>query len=175
MSDKKDTIEKELDILTNYEKRTIEFPSVLDKNNDYLEKTDEMYTILFGGISYGYFEDGHFLTSNFFPFINQVTAIKLDKDNLYTQYLLNSTYPTILSQQSNAGNPLLFGASAQLIPANSKDQQANGTICFLDEKSKKSHLIGYIVGGIASTLPNTSAASDSFASPYIFEVRVKKQ
>lgn len=141
----------------------------------YLEKAEEMYTILFGGISYGYFEDGRFLTSNFFPFINQVTAIKLDQDNLYTQYLLNSTYPTILSQQSNAGNPLLFGASAQLIPANSKDQQANGTICFLDEKSKKSHLIGYIVGGIASTLPNTSAASDSFASPYIFEVRVKKQ
>ena len=41
MSDKKDTIEKELDILTNHEKRTIEFPSVLDKNNDYLEKTDD--------------------------------------------------------------------------------------------------------------------------------------
>ena len=41
ITDNKDTIKKELDMLTSYEKRTIEFPSVLDKNDDYLEKSDD--------------------------------------------------------------------------------------------------------------------------------------
>ncbi len=31
-------------------------------------------------------------------------------------------------------------------------------------------VVGYIVGGIESTLPNTNAESDSGASPYIFTV-----
>ena len=31
-------------------------------------------------------------------------------------------------------------------------------------------VVGYIVGGIQSTLPNTNVESDSAASPYIFTV-----
>jgi hypothetical protein len=31
-------------------------------------------------------------------------------------------------------------------------------------------VVGFIVGGIQSTLPNTTAESDSAASPYIFTV-----
>ena len=31
-------------------------------------------------------------------------------------------------------------------------------------------MIGYIVGGIMSTLPNTNVRSDTAASPYIFKV-----
>jgi len=138
------------------------------------QETKDMYTLLFGGISYGYFENGNFLTSESFPFINQITAVKLDRNNDYTHYILKTTYPEILSTRSNPGNPLLFGAGAQLIPTRDFHETTSKSIYVIDECSSKETLtIGYIVGGIASTLPDTSQASDSFASPYIFKVKLK--
>jgi hypothetical protein len=37
-------------------------------------------------------------------------------------------------------------------------------------KIKHPTIIGYIMGGIQSTLPNTDFQSDSAASPYVFKV-----
>ena len=142
----------------------------------YDSDSDDMYTLLFGGISYGYFENRQFMTSNSFPFINQFTAVKLDSDNNYKQYLLKSRYPLILSKTANKGNPLLFGAGAAFIYDERALTSQTSDVFLL--KKLKSHcpeprLIGYIVGGIASTLPDTNTGSDSFASPYVFEVYLK--
>jgi len=126
-----------------------------------------MYTLFFGGISYGYFEDGVFQTDIEFPFINQVTAIQIDKSGTYTQYLLNGTYPLIVSTQSNPGNPLLFGAAAYFFEA-PVPLYAN-EIVNLDAITEPT-VVGYIVGGIQSTVPNTFVITDSAASPYIFQV-----
>lgn len=131
-------------------------------------KSNDMYTIFFGGISFGYFENGIFQTDINIPFINQVTTIKIDKKGHYKQYIMDVEYPVILSTQSNPGNRLLFGAAAQLIPVDNLPAYSNGVLQL--DKIKKTTFIGYIVGGIQSTLPNTSSRFDSAASPYIFKV-----
>jgi hypothetical protein len=129
----------------------------------------ETYTLLFGGTSFGYFANGEFQSDSELPFINQVTAIKLGKDGDYTQYLMNGSYPTILSTQSNAGNPLLFGAGAYFMPSSDLPSYDNG-ILKLDELGAAPVCLGYIVGGIASSKPNANGILDSTASQYIFKV-----
>lgn len=135
------------------------------------QKHKKMYSLFCGGISFGFFNNGQFQTDSEIPFINQVTTIKRDSHGHYSQYLMNGTYPVILSTQSNPGNQLLFGAGAFFIPVDGIEMYDNGVIK-LDAlfHGKKSKLVGYIVGGIQSTLPNTNTTSDSAASPYIFKV-----
>lgn len=138
------------------------------------EKTSDMYAILLGGISYGYFEDGIFETDAELPFINQVTTIRSNKYNHLKQYLMKAKYPTIISRGSNPGNLLLFGAAAQFIPVDNFPAYDNGVLKF-EAVGCHSTLVGYIVGGIQSTVPNTSTITDSAASPYIFKVFLKKK
>lgn len=139
----------------------------------YSRRGADMYHILFGGISYGYFAGGVFTTDDEDPFINQVTTIKMNKFGYFTQYLMSDEYPVILSTASNPGNPLLFGAGAYFIP-NVKVQRYPNNVINLDSITKPT-VIGYIVGGIQSTVPNTSTDSDSAGSNYVFTVTVVPQ
>lgn len=132
------------------------------------------YAILLGGISYGFYQGGTFQTDPEIPFINQVTTIKIDNKKNCTQYLMNAEYPTIISTGVNPGNPFLFGAGSVFIPATNIKQYGNGVLKF-DTLKKKKVLIGYIVGGIASTLPNTNTKADSTASAYIFKVYLQRR
>jgi hypothetical protein len=135
----------------------------------YSSKANDMYVVFPGGISFGYFENGEFQTDEEDPFINQVTTIKIDKHNSFSQYLMEGEYPYIVSTGSNPGNQLLFGAEATFFPAGRIPLFRNGVIR-LDELPKEPTVIGYIAGGIMSTLPNTNTMSDSTASPYVFKV-----
>ena len=140
----------------------------------YSKRTRDMYTILFGGISFGYFQSGGFVTDSELPFINQITTIQLNKHGNYFQYLMSNQYPVIPSTGSNPGNPLLFGAGAYYIPVENLPAFDNDVL-MLDKLGPDPLLIGYIVGGIMSTLPNTNVNSDSAASPYIFRVILTPQ
>jgi hypothetical protein len=135
----------------------------------YSKKNDSAYTVLMGGISYGFFNDSEFDTDSELPFINQVTTIKRDSSGAYSQCLMDGGYPVIESTNSNPGNTLLFGAGATFIPADDLHAYSNGVLKY-DELKRGSIMVGYIVGGIQSTLPNTNTGSDSSASPYIFTV-----
>ncbi len=128
----------------------------------------DTYSILFGGLTFGYFQDGQFSTDAEIPFTNQITTIRRSKAGKYQQYLLPVEYPTIASTQSNPGNTLLFGTGAKFITNPGIPIFSNGVLNL--EKIKGTTIIGYIVGGIQSTFPNTNAPSDSAASPYIFKV-----
>lgn len=141
------------------------------------KKERDMYNIFFGGISYGFFVDGVFQTDSELPFINQVTTIKIDKHGHFKQYLMKEEYPVILSTNSNPGNRLLFGAGSAFILADDLPIYPNGVIKWdkLFSKCHSKRCIGYIVGGIQSTVPNTSVPSDSAASPYIFKVYAIKK
>ncbi len=137
------------------------------------EKTGEMFVLLLGGISYGFFKeiDGHFSfeTDSDFPFINQTTAIKIDRHGNYTQHFIkDGSFPFIPSKVVNAGNQLLFGTEAEVILFKSVPKYQNYVIK-LDE-IKKPTFIGYVVGGIQSTLRNTKTRADSSPSPYLFKV-----
>jgi hypothetical protein len=135
----------------------------------YSRRNASMYNILFGGISYGYYDNGVFTTDTEIPFINQITTVKMDKDGNFTQYLMNSEFPVILSTQTNPGNPLLFGAGAYFI-TNNILKYPNDVISL--DSIRRETIIGYIVGGIQSTLPNTNTMQDSSASPYVFKVKL---
>lgn len=134
----------------------------------YSTSRQTMFSILPGGLSYGFFSNGTFETDPEIPFINQITTIRIDKNNRYTQFLMDAEYPFIASTGSNPGNQLLFGASAQFFEAEGIETYYNGVIQ-LDQIQRPTNL-GFIVGGIMSTLPNTNTMSDSTASPYIFKV-----
>lgn len=133
----------------------------------YSRKYTSNYHLFFGGISYGFFTNGAFQTDNELPFINQVSTVQMDKNGKFSQYIMDSQYPVILSTGSNPGNPLLFGSAAYFIP-DVLSQYPNGDINL--DNIRKPTVIGYIVGGIQSTLPNTNSSSDSSASPYVFKV-----
>lgn len=140
--------------------------------SSYSNNTKTSYVTLFGGISFGFFTNGVFSTDSELPFINQITTITLDKNGNYAQYLMDNEYPVILSTGSNPGNQLLFGAAAKFFPASDVPSFDNG-VFELDKLGKEPLLVGYIVGGIMSTLPNTNTGSDSAASPYIFRVTLQ--
>jgi len=133
----------------------------------YSKKYTSMYNIFFGGISFGFFSNGVFQTDSEIPFTNQVTTIQMDKNGNFTQYLMDNQYPVILSTQANPGNTLLFGAGAYFI-ANNILQYPNRVINL--DNIRQSTVIGYIVGGIQSTLANTNVQSDADGSPYVFKV-----
>lgn len=133
-----------------------------------VSKKGDVYIVVFGGITYEFFNGGVFETDPEFPFTNQVIALKRNCSGLYEQYLVATEYPLILSTESNPGNKLLFGAGARFMPACGVPKSCNHVLDL--EKIKKPTVIGYIIGGIQSTLPNTNTTSDSAASPYIFEV-----
>jgi hypothetical protein len=128
----------------------------------------DMYSLLFGGITFGFFEAGQFMTSTDFPFTNQVTAVRRSPKGYYQQFLLRNQYPILLSTQSNPGNMLLFGAGGRFITEPNTPMFSNGVLDL--SKIKKTTTIGYILGGIQSTLANTNTTSDSAASPFIFKV-----
>lgn len=133
----------------------------------YSRKYTSMYNLFFGGISYGFYSNGVFQTDSELPFINQITTIKMDSNRNFTQYIMDSEYPVILSTRSNPGNPLLFGAGAYFLPNNIL-QYPNSVINL--DNIRRPTVIGYIVGGIQSTLPNTNTMADSAASQYVFKV-----
>lgn len=133
----------------------------------YSRQSMNMYHIFFGGASYGYYSGGVFQTDAEVPFINQVTTVQMDTNGNFSQYIMDAEYPVILSTQSNPGNVLLFGAGASFIP--SEIHRYSNLVLSLDS-IREPTVIGYIVGGIESTLANTNTMSDSAASPYVFTV-----
>lgn len=135
---------------------------------------EEMYILAFGGISYISYDGGVFVPDTEIPFINSVTTIKIDGNNEMTQHLMNNAYPVILSTFSNPGNPLLFGAGAEFIRSPDLPFFPNRVIQF-DQLPQEPILLGHIVGGIQSTLPNTNTQFDSAASPYIFTVTLYRK
>jgi hypothetical protein len=164
----------------------------------YSKKKDSMYTLLFGGISASIFSDGDCENScvalipnegNVFticcnlPFTNDITTIELDKKGVYRQYLMNTKFPTIPVPNPaslycsddpfppDAPRNYYFGAEALFIPNRKLLAYPNNVIAF-DHLGQHRTFLGYIVGGIASTILDTNCVTDTIASPYIFKVYI---
>ncbi len=146
----------------------------------YSKKTGEMYLLLFGGISFLYSVNGGFYNpggsftqDSGLGFTNDVTTIQIDSSGNYQQYFMSATYPSIPPSFGTSPSPeLLFGASAIFLPAQGVPLYPNGVI-ILDQIVASPTLLGYIVGGIQSSAPETTSEVgnvDTRASSYIFSV-----
>ena len=139
----------------------------------YSIKKKEMYTIFFGGMTYQYYNNGVLSTDSEIPSTNLCTVIKIDSEGKYSQYLMDGQYPVIFSTGVNLGNQLLFGSGAQfIIDDEIKTIEDNGRVIDYDKLSHGNVKIGYIVGGIQSTIKNTTSNSDTSASNRIFDVNI---
>ncbi|MES2199654.1 MAG: hypothetical protein V4489_05765 [Chlamydiota bacterium] len=132
------------------------------------KKANQMHTVILGGISYVTYADGVFSADSEIPFTNNITDIVIDKHGNIKQYLLDVEYPFIPAGPPNTGNTLLFGAGARFAPVEKLPLFSNAV--FSLDSLKKKTLLGYVVGGIMSALPNTNTQADSAASPYVFKV-----
>jgi hypothetical protein len=146
----------------------------------YSKKTGDMYTLLFGGISFLYSQNGGFYSpgGSFFPddelgFTNDVTTIQIDASGHYKQYFMRASYPVIKPTFGTVPGPeLLFGAGATFLPMEGLPHYPNGVIA-LDQLKSSPILLGYIVGGIQSAMAETDSETgnvDTHASNYIFSV-----
>jgi hypothetical protein len=118
------------------------------------------------------------------PFTNDVTTIEIDPHGIYRQYLMSDTFPIINSSPPTcpgfppmtcSGGPLqtiyFFGTNSVFIPTDGLPTFPNGVIA-LDKLGKKPVFVGYIVGGIASTILDTNCTTDTQSSSYIFKVTI---
>ncbi len=140
------------------------------------EKTGSMYIVLLGGMSFGFFEktkEGlQFQTNDDIPFISQTTTIRIDASGNYTQHLMrHGGFPDIRSKKVNPGNRLLFGSEAEVFLRRKVPMYDNDVLQL--DKINKPTVIGYVLGGIASTLPDTNTQADSFPSRRLFKVIVE--
>ncbi len=146
----------------------------------YSHKTGDMYTVLCGGISFLYSVNGGFYSpgGSFIEdaelgFTNDVTTIQIDSSGHYRQYFMSATYPVVTpSFGTTPGPDLLFGSGANFFPADGLPHYPNGVIA-LDKLGSSPVLLGYIVGGIQSSMAETDSEFgnvDTRASNYIFKV-----
>ena len=140
----------------------------------YSASLKQSHTILFGGITYVYFDpqSAKFVSDDELPFTNQVTAIVRDANRQYGQYLLKATFPPVAGP---TGTALRFGAEARLFLKPGTPTLENGLVN-LDEllanSGKKRAVVGWIFGGIAAPDANPD---QTFASNKVFEVVLHEQ
>ena len=129
-----------------------------------------MYTVVMGGISFGYFANGIFQTDGEMPFINQVTTIRIDPQGLFTQYLMDAEYPLIPSTGSNPGNPLPVRSGRGVLSVHLRCPCSTTASCSSSGWGRRPSSSATSPAASQSTVPNTAQRSDSAASPYIFKV-----
>jgi hypothetical protein len=161
----------------------------------YSAKTGDMYTVFFGGISFLYSINGGFYSpagsfcqDSGLGFTNDVTTIRKDSSGNYEQYFMSATFPAIAptfgtcpsttspitceSVTTYRSPVLLFGASAFFLAVPDLPYYPNSVLA-LDRLGSAPVLLGYIVGGIASSAVETCSEIgnvDTQPSHYIFSV-----
>ena len=134
----------------------------------YSESENQMSEVLFGGISFQTLDptSGQVITDSNLPFVNDITAIKIDSQGAFSQQHLGF-FPTI---EDADGNAWRFGTNAEFFPAPGLPTFPNGVI--RTDQLTGPTVLGYIFGGIMSNAPNTRGVPGavSAASFRIFEV-----
>lgn len=130
----------------------------------YSEQSGQMHTLLFGGITYQFYDRdaGQFVNDNRFPFTNQATAVVVDADGNYRQFLLDEEFPVIADEN---GKRLRFGANGEFFPSPGLPRYDNG-VFKLDELTGETTL-GYIFGGLMADAGNNGRTA---GSNFLFEV-----
>lgn len=133
----------------------------------YSRRNSATYNLLFGGLTYEYYSGGTLVQDSEVPFTNQIVTVKMDNQGNFSQYLMDGEFPRV---EAPIGlGRYFFGASAYFFPNFSVSRYSNNVINA--DSFRGPTVIGYIVGGIASPVLNTTASLvQTVASPYIFRV-----
>lgn len=125
----------------------------------YDARTRTVTTIRYGGISlYDYdFSTGILAPDTELPFVNDVTSLVMRRDGSAREYMMPSQLPG------------LYGAGASYLESPGLPRLANGMVRLRDLRGPTT--LGYIYGGIVSTVPNTTnPATQTTASAKVFRV-----
>lgn len=127
-----------------------------------------MFTTLFGGISFYYYDkDGKLTESNFdnnMPFIDSITTLAR----------LPSGRTVEWPQPPSQSLPELLGANAIFVPTNAVPKIGNDHIVDVDKLPPGQTLVGYLYGGIHAMGAQISFINPSYADNMIYEVYVTK-
>jgi hypothetical protein len=125
---------------------------------------NKSYNLFFGGMARYYYDNGTLITDDNVPFVRTISMVERDANDQLSEFALTTMMPN------------LEGASAEFIAAdlpNLHDQ-----VLLFDPNETDSLMIGYIVGGIASTQLNPFVGNNlsvTNASSSIFKVYLIKE
>jgi len=125
-----------------------------------------MHTLFFGGLSqYTLDANNNLVQDDNVPFVKTISRVTRLNDGTMQEVKLNIEMPT------------LVGAGAEFIPVKDTIFYYTDEILDINAVPQQKTLIGYIVGGIESTLPNIFTINDgtqSAASNVVFKVYINK-
>lgn len=126
---------------------------------------NEMHSLLFGGMSQYYYQNGQLVQDNLVPFVKTISRLSRDSEgNLY-------------EFQMPIEMPGLKGSSAEFIP-NHNLPRFDSEIIKLNEIEQDTFVIGHIFGGILSPTLNPFSVNQTIttsADASIYEVKLIKQ
>ncbi|MBK8611273.1 MAG: T9SS C-terminal target domain-containing protein [Chitinophagaceae bacterium] len=128
------------------------------------ENRQEMHNVFFGGIAQYYDSLGILVQNDEVPFVKTIARVTRDKDGRLAEYKMPVDMPDLL------------GAGSEFIPLPDVPHYANEVIK-LNRLVNGPTLVGYIFGGIASSLPNIffiNNGEESNASHRLFRVYIIK-
>jgi hypothetical protein len=159
----------EITVDTGFEQKTSQYEAGQVLTYDPTAKT--MYTTLLGGIGFYYYNDqGELVESslqNWLPFVSNITTLARFSDGSSLEQV----------QPPDQSLPGLRGANAIFAPHHSLAKIA-GTSEVIDlSKIAQSGRVslGYMIGGIFATAPQSSEFNPTYASPNIYEVFLQWQ
>lgn len=124
----------------------------------------EMHTIFFGGIAQFYNANDTMVQDNDVPFVTTITDVTRSQNGDFQEIVLTEKMPGYLG----AGSEFILSPNIELI----EDGIVNGDL--IDDQPYE---VGYIYGGIKSTMPNIfwiNTGVESLASSVIYKVSLKK-
>lgn len=130
----------------------------------YNESSEEMNTLFFGGIAQFYMDGDLLVQDNDVPFVNTIANIKLSREGILSETVLDASMPGYL------------GAGSEFILSDEQNQFGQGILSG-ESVGDEFKLVGYIYGGIRSTLPNIfwiNTGEESNASNTIYQVALRK-
>lgn len=111
----------------------------------------ETHSLIFGGMSQYYFEGEQLIEDDLVPFVSSIARVSRSSDGALTEYLLPVSFPQ------------LQGAGAEFI-MNWALPHTESELILLDEINEDEFVLGYIYGGISSTLLNPFSFNQTTAT-----------
>ena len=131
----------------------------------YNETENEMHNIFFGGIAQFYLDNGIVVQDNDIPFVNTIADVSRSNNGILAESVLDNIMPGYLG----TGSHFLYNDESIFYDK----EVLNGDLI-----NETPILIGYIYGGIRSSLPNIffiNDGSQSDASNTLFKVYLSKK